>query len=331
MEKTQAKLTDRSSNLSSRRYVLISPCRDEESYLRITIESVIDQTIQPTKWIVIDDNSVDKTPQILAEAASKYPFIKVIRRDRDGSRMVGPAVVDAFYVGYQTIDPNDFDYVCKFDTDLKIPPNYFEILMQRMEANPRIGTCSGKPYYQDQQKRLISEGCGDETSVGMTKFYRVECFQQIGGFVHQVMWDGIDCHRCRMHGWIPCSWDEPELRFIHLRPMGSSHKGILTGRMRHGFGQYFMGTGLLYILASAFYRMFRPPIIIGGLSILIGYLKSMLLREKRYDDPEFRKFLRRYQRNCLFKGKKRATRELNQMQAAKWMQPQEIEEFSSFK
>ena len=48
-----------------------------------------------------------------------------------------------------------------------------------------------------------------------------------------------------MNGWIACSWDEPELRFIHLRPEGSSQKNIYAGRVRHGYGQYFMGTGFL--------------------------------------------------------------------------------------
>ena len=90
----------------------------------------------------------------------------------------------------------------------------------------------------------MSERHGDDTSLGMTKFYRVACFKAIGGFVREVMWDGIDCHRCRMKGWIACSWDEPELRFVHLRPMGSSQQSIYAGRMRHGSGQYFMGTGL---------------------------------------------------------------------------------------
>ena len=82
----------------------------------------------------------------------------------------------------------------------------------------------------------------------MTKFYRVSCFEAIGGFVREVMWDGIDCHQCRMKGWAACSWDDPELRFVHLRPMGSSQDSIFTGRMRHGYGQYFMGTGFLFIL-----------------------------------------------------------------------------------
>jgi hypothetical protein len=38
-------------------------------------------------------------------------------------------------------------------------------------------------------------------SVGMIKFYRV-AVQESGGFVRQLMWDGIDCHRARMLGWI---------------------------------------------------------------------------------------------------------------------------------
>ena len=93
----------------------------------------------------------------------------------------------------------------------------------------------------------------------MTKFYRMRCFREIGGFVHQVMWDGIDGHRCRQLGWIAVSWDEPELRFVHLRPMGTSHKNWWTGRMRWGFGQYFMGTPPVYYLAVAVYRSTSPP------------------------------------------------------------------------
>src|SRR6266404_7670013 len=149
--------------------------------------------------------------------------------------------------------------------DLDLPVRYFELLMQRMESDPRVGTTSGKPWFVlPQSGALEPEICGDEMSVGMTKFYRVACFEEIGGFVRQVMWDGIDCHRCRMLGWIARSWDEPDLRFIHLRPMGSSQTGIWTGRMRHGFGQYFMGTGLAYMTASAAFRMLRPPRLIGG-------------------------------------------------------------------
>lgn len=312
------------TNQLSRRYALISPCRNEELFLKITIDSILKQTIQPSKWIIIDDNSDDQTPIMLAEAADKYCFIEVVRNERKGNRMVGPAVVDAFNLGYSMIDPDEFDYICKFDMDLELPPSYFEILIKRMEANPRIGTCSGKPYYKNQRGELVSEKCGDETSVGMTKFYRVNCFKQIGGFVREVMWDGIDCHKCRMLGWIACSWDDKELRFIHLRPMGSSQNGIITGRMRHGFGQYFMGTGLIYIFVSALYRITAKPVIVGSLFMVLGYLKSFLMGYQRFDDIEFRKFLRHYQWNCLLKGKTKATQEINERQEARWLELQQV-------
>jgi hypothetical protein len=139
----------------------------------------------------------------------------------------------------------------------------------------------------------------------------VSCFKAIGGFVREVMWDGIDCHRCRMMGWIACSWDDPELRFVHLRPMGSSQRGIYTGRMRHGYGQYYMGTGLLFMTASALYRLGEKPYVLGSLAMLWGWLKSALAGMPRYDDPEFRRFLHRYQRRALLVGKKRAIEEIH--------------------
>ncbi len=289
-------------------YVLITPCRDEAEYARRCLDSVVGQTLRPALWVIVDDGSSDATPEILAEYAREHDWIQVVRREDRGKRAVGPGVIDAFYAGYATIDPKDFRYLCKFDLDLDLGERYFEVLVERMEAEPRLGTCSGKAYFEDAKTgRLISEQCGDEMSVGMTKFYRRECFEDIGGFVREVMWDGIDCHRCRMEGWIACSWDEPELRFVHLRPMGSSQKSIWTGRKRHGFGQYFMGTGWVYMTASAVFRMRVPPYVFGGLASWWGYAKSALQRLPRYEDAEFRKFLRRYQWQCLVRGKAAAT------------------------
>ena len=286
-------------------YLLISPCRDEAAYMRETLDTVIAQSLRPAKWVIVDDGSTDDTPRILAEYARRHDWIEIVTvRDR-GKRSVGPGVIEAFYAGYRTIDPDDYDYLCKLDLDLRLPPRYFEILVARMAANPRIATCSGKAYVEEGG-RLVAERHGDDTSLGMTKFYRVSCFKAIGGFVRAVMWDGIDCHQCRMKGWIACSWDEPELRFVHLRPMASSQQSIYTGRMRHGAGQYFMGTGFVYMAASAASRLNQKPYVLGSLATLWGWLRSALERRRRLDDPAFRSFLRAYQRRALLAGKKRA-------------------------
>jgi biofilm PGA synthesis N-glycosyltransferase PgaC len=302
----------------TRRYVLISPCRDEAKYMRRTLDSVMAQSVPPALWVVVDDGSTDETPRILESYQDRMPYLRVVRRTDRGVRSVGPGVIEAFYAGLDTVQLDDYDYVCKLDLDLDLPPRYFELLMERMEANPRLGTSSGKPYFYSKLGRLVPEVCGDEMSVGMTKFYRVECFKEIGGFVRQVMWDGIDCHRCRMLGWIAESLDDEDLRFIHLRPMGSSHKGIWTGRVRMGFGQYFMGTAPSYLVSSAIFRLLRHPVLIGSIAMLWGYFSSALRRVDRYDDPEFRAFLRNYQRSCLRLGKRRATERINEAQGSVW-------------
>lgn len=292
------------SQRPGRRYVLISPCRNEAKYMRRTLDSVLAQSVRPALWVIVDDGSTDASPAILAEYAAKHPSIRIVTRSDRGHRSVGPGVVDAFYEGYASIDPDDFDYLCKLDLDLDLPPRYFEILMQRMEADPLIATCSGKAYIEENG-RLIAEQHGDDTSLGMTKFYRVDRFKEIG-FVREVMWDGIDCHKCRMRGWTACSWDEPELRFEHLRPMGSSQQGILVGRMRHGAGQYFMGTGFIYMAASALSRTTQKPYVVGSLAMMWGWLRAAIDRKPRYPDLAFRRFLRRYHRLALLLGKERA-------------------------
>ena len=304
----------------SRRYLLVSPCRDEARFLRRTIDSVAAQSVPPALWVVVDDGSTDETPAILEAYAGRLPWMRVLRRGDRGGRSVGPGVVEAFYDGLSAAGGLDgFDYVCKLDTDLVLPPRYFELLMARMEREPRLGTVSGKPWFTHPESgQPVPEDVGSEMSVGASKFYRVACFREIGGFVRQVMWDGIDCHRARMLGWLAEASDDEALRFEHLRPMGSSHVGIWSGRVRAGTGQWFMGSSPLFYLASALYRLPKYPPVLGSAGMLWGYLSSALRRRPRYHDQGFRRFLTRYQWTCLLLGKDAAIRRIGARRAAAW-------------
>ena len=302
-----------------RRYLLIAPCRDEAKFMRVTLDSLVAQTVRPHKLVIVDDGSTDATPDIAAEFAARHDWIEVVTRKDRGHRKVGGGVIEAFDAGLAAVPGwRDLPYVCKLDLDLDLPPRYFERLMEILEAEPRLGTTSGKAYFRAPSGEMVSEACGDEMSVGMTKFYRTECFEEIGGFVQEVMWDAIDCHTARLKGWRAESYDEPELRFEHLRPMGSSQKSIFTGRARHGYGQWFMGSTLPYFAATAAFRMTRRPYVVGGLSMLTGYLRSMAKGEPRYDAPGFRPLLRRYQGRALLVGKTKAIAEIDAAQEPVW-------------
>jgi hypothetical protein len=302
-------------------YIVVSPGRNEAAFVRRTLDSMVAQTLRPALWLIVDDGSTDDSPQILAEYAARHDWIRVLSKPDRGHRAVGPGVIEAFYYGLDTVDLDDYGFLCKLDLDLDLPPRYFEILVGRMQDNPRIGTCSGKAYFTNAGGDLVSENIGDEMSLGMTKLYSVACFRQIGGFVREVMWDGIDCHKARMLGWTPVSWDDPDLRFEHLRPMGSSQQSIYTGRRRHGFGQYYMGSHPLFMVASAVNRMRQPPFVLGGLAMLHGYFGAMLRGVPRHADAGLVAFIRAYQLRALRGGKARAIARIEAEQAAVWAPP----------
>ncbi|MEM6578926.1 MAG: glycosyltransferase family 2 protein [Pseudomonadota bacterium] len=287
-------------------YVVISPGRNEAQYMRRTLDSVVAQTVRPKLWVIVDDGSTDDTPEILAEYTAQHDWIHVVRREDRGHRSVGPGVIDAFYAGWDTIDPDDYIYMCKLDLDLDLPATYFEDLISRMKQDPLLGTCSGKAYFRDSSGRRVWERMGNEMSVGPTKFYRIQCFHDIGGFVREVMWDGLDCHISRWKGWRACAFPDTSLAFEHLRPMGSSQTSIIVGRRRHGAGQWFMGTDPLYFTATAIWKIFHPPYLIGGLASLWGYYGAWWRGDRQFDRPEIRAYIRRYQRRALVMGKTRS-------------------------
>jgi len=303
-------------------YCLVSPCRDEAEFARITLEAVKNQTKPPALWVIVDDGSTDDTPEILAEYAAQLPYIRVVRSVDRGYRHVGAGVMQAFYAGLDAISSDEwesFEHICKLDLDLNFPPNYFEEIIRRMDADPRLATASGSPYFTGPDGTMVSEMCGTENSVGMIKFYRRSAWEQIGGFIRELTWDAIDCHICRLHGWSARSWDDPEIRIHHLRPMGSSQKSWWTGRVRLGTGQWYMGTAPIYLLASSTYRMSRPPFVIGGLGMIWGYFGAMMSGKARFPDAQVRRFLRRYQYACLLMGKDRATAWLDKRQHDVWL------------
>ena len=290
-------------SLSKSRIVIISPVRNEEKFISGIIDSLIAQTLKPIEWIIVDDGSSDRTYEIASQAASEHDWIRVIKKTNRGFRAVGPGVVEAFYYGYDRIRSEDYNYICKMDADLELKPKYFETLLSFFDRDPYLGAASGKPFLEENGK-LTEERTHDEMVCGQLNFYRRQCFEDIGGFVREVHWDGIAFHRARMEGWRTCSIRHPDLNYIHKRLMGSSDKGIIKGRLRWGKGQYFMGTHPLFLLAICIYRMMEKPYVIGGVCIFIGYCQAYFTSMRRYDNMAFRKSLHAWQMERLKLGKR---------------------------
>ncbi|HRG52810.1 MAG TPA: glycosyltransferase family A protein, partial [Bacteroidia bacterium] len=43
------------------KYYVITPAKDEEKFIKFTLDSMVNQLLKPAKWIIVDDGSTDNT------------------------------------------------------------------------------------------------------------------------------------------------------------------------------------------------------------------------------------------------------------------------------
>lgn len=277
------------------RVLIVSPVRDEERYIGTTLECMCRQTVPPDRWIIVNDGSSDRTGEIVKEYAARHRFITYLELENRGHRLPGQGVVEAFYAGLSIEDWERYDVIAKFDGDLEFEPDTLEKILEVFSRFPKAGIVGGVRYERREEGgpflRLMVSKCHVG---GPYKFYRRECFRQIGGLVKRAGWDGIDEIRAYMNGWITREWEH--IAFIHLRPTGmSSEEGVRKANMKYGDVAFYMGGYFWYFLLRSLVRSIEAGSPLPGLYQLKGYLISAFRGTVRESRP-FRVQLRRVQR-----------------------------------
>lgn len=279
-----------------RRLVIISPCRDEAAFVEQTLRSVIHQTRRPERWLIVDDDSSDATPEIVARYAADQPWIELVRRQRDGERQLGPGVVAAFNTGLAHLADDPFEVISKLDCDLEFGPDCFAAILRHFD-DERVGMASGTTTLK-LGSELHSERYTAYHVPGQAKFYRRPCFEQIGGLQPIYGWDIIDETDARRHGWVTMS--DPTIQIVHNRLQGAA-LGTLRGRVLWGRGAYAIGSHPLFILARGLYRMAERPWAIGGLAFLWGAFSGYFSPDtRRVRDRDLIRYVRQEQLYRLF-------------------------------
>ena len=92
------------------------------------LESLTTQTLLPKKVVVVNDNSTDKTQELVDDFSTKNNWIESITIQSSKEHIPGSKVINAFYKGLETLDSN-YDIICKFDADIILPNNYLECIV----------------------------------------------------------------------------------------------------------------------------------------------------------------------------------------------------------
>ena len=125
------------------KYVVITPVRDEEKYLPLSISSIVSQTVRPREWVIVNDGSKDRTGEIIDAAACDYPWIRAVHREDRGFRKWGAGIIEAFLDGFHSLNCQDWEFMSKLDGDLSFAPGYFAGAFQKFCDNPKIGIAGG--------------------------------------------------------------------------------------------------------------------------------------------------------------------------------------------
>lgn len=281
-------------------YCIVSPVKDEERHIRQTLRSVAGQTLLPALWIIVDDGSRDSTAAIVSEFMPDHPWIRLIRRASSSKRQPGSAVIRAFNRGLSEIKVEDFDFIVKLDCDLKLPPEYFQSIIEYFQKNPKLGIASGV-YLEANNGSWQEVEMPDYHAAGASKIVQTRCFQEIGGFVEEKGWDTVDEIKAWTKGWETRHFTE--CKMLHLKPEGSGIGTLRTSAM-HGEIYYKTGGGFLFFLFKCLRRLFEWPWVLGGITMLYGYYKARFQGIPLLVTPEearaYRLNLNRRLKNSLF-------------------------------
>lgn len=281
------------------KYVVITPVRDEESYIKHTIESMIRQTWTPAEWILVDDGSTDGTGAVIDEFTRRHSWIKAIHRPNRGFRKAGGGVVDAFNEGFRELGSKNWDFVVKFDGDLTFEASYFEKCLKEFGRDPKLGI-GGGTICHITNGAAEPERCPSFHVRGATKIYRRECWMAIGGLWPAPGWDTADEVKASRLGWTTRSF--PDLQLVHHRRTGTA-EGIWAGLVKDGLADYVCGYHPLFMLAKCLARITRKPYVLGSLALFTGYISGYWKGIPQFDDRETIDYLRHQQISRLLGGK----------------------------
>jgi glycosyltransferase involved in cell wall biosynthesis len=271
------------------KFYIVIPSHNEEQYIALTLQSLVGQTVLPSKIVVVNDNSTDKTAAIVSDFASKYSYISLINKTSDAIHLPGSKVIQAFQKGLETLDGN-YDFIVKADADLIFPNNYFETIISHFRSDTTIGMVGGFAYIEKNGDWILENLTDKDHIRGAFKAYRKATFQQIGGLKPAMGWDTVDELLCKFYNWKVVT--DASLKVKHLKPTGANYNK--TARYKQGEAFYTLGYGFwITAIASAKLAMMKKkPLLF--LDYIKGFWKAKSARKPLLVTAEQAQFIRNY-------------------------------------
>jgi biofilm PGA synthesis N-glycosyltransferase PgaC len=281
-------------------YVLVTPVRNEAATIAATIESVMQQTAPPQEWVIVSDESTDRTDEIVQQHIPRVGFLRLLRLTGRPKRNFG-SVVFATEAGVAALKSTDYGFIGLLDGDVRFSANYYEEMLLRFRREPRLGIAGGAVVdCVDGQRGPAVRAMRDVA--GAVQFFRRECFECLGGLVplSEGGWDAVTCIQARMHGFTTRTF--PELQVDHLKPRNISEGGYCRRTWQLGVREYALANHPLFEISKCAFRCLEYPYLLGGLLRFSGFAWAWLTRRQRVVPRDVVEFARKEQLSRLWRA-----------------------------
>ena len=274
--------------------LIIIPVFNEENNIKKCIKSLQNQTYELSKIVLVNDGSTDNTLKIIKDISDKFKNIEIIDFKNSVSKPIpGKKIIKAFNQGLNQ-NKIKYDYIGKFDGDLILPKNYFEVMIKEFKKNKKLGLVSGVIASINNNRWNIEEMYDKDHVRGGTKLYTHESFQKIGGLKESIGWDTLDEMLLRYYGY--------EIKVI---------KNVITKQLRktgdrysknkyknQGKVMYILGYDIFLAIIGSLKFSLNEKSIIPFFKSITSFLKSLFNNEKKIVNDKLATFVRsfRYKR-----------------------------------
>jgi glycosyltransferase involved in cell wall biosynthesis len=245
--------------------------------------------------MIVENGSTDDTLEIAHSLAERHPWIEVISLAGESVPTRGGPIARAFEAGLEALETEP-TVVVIVDADVTLGPEYFDRLLDKFAADPRLGMASGGRYEFERGEWRRHNPTGSTTVEGQCRAYRWACLPDVLPLDDAMSWDGIDAIKANLRGWATRTFFD--FGYRHHRAIGTRDGSRATAWATEGRGAYYMGYRTYYLILRALHHARREPAALG---LLWGYASSAARRSPRCPDLEVLDYVRKDQslRNIL--------------------------------
>ena len=272
-------------------YVLVTPLKNEINNIDTLVNSVVNQSLKPILWVIVDDNSSDGSQEKLKKYSQKYDFIKVIEFPKKEKYNLGMHYSEVYKFGFdwalRYCEENNlkYEYIGVLDADMIIPNNFFKKLIEEMEIDPTIGII-GADILSFDGKKYVDEKTKKGYPRGGNRILRKNCFFDINGYEITYSSDVVSNIKAVLRGW---KIKKVENILAKQTRLTGSTEGFKKRYMIKGEAHYYLYHRLVIIFLRFIKYLFQKRFYL-AFYYLYGYIRAYLTHMERINDPEIKEY-----------------------------------------